>query len=443
MIRGNQSFQKAANGALVMRYLRSHAPVSRTEIADSLGLTKSTVSNIVNELIAAGLLREAAVSVGESGGESTAAGGGTQARGGRPRRRLELNADAAVVLGIDVRPASYDAVALDLAGEELGRCSGGVSTAVSSPGEFLELLEEIFRAARERLLDSGAAYAPPADSHRAPRTRRTLLGVGFGLPAYVDAVAGRVVSSTLFGVSDTEVAAPMAERLGIPVLIDNDANCVAWGELTPSAPSCLLTVLLRLHRDRAGRRLPSGAGIGLGIVVHGQLHYGHDFAAGEFRSIDWRASYSGQLAQDDWIPERQPESREDAASPEGEGVRRDPRTAGGTREMVRELLANLSVPISILRPERVAYAGNLLEMSDVVSAVLADELRDRYVNPEVSGCPIVPARSGYGAVAVGAGAMFLERVFAVPALGTERPSAVPSWQELLEGLRSGAGGGHV
>jgi hypothetical protein len=111
--------------------------------------------------------------------------------------------------------------------------------------------------------------------------------------------------------------------------------------------------------------------------------------------------------------------------------------------MVRELLANLSVPISILRPERVAYAGNLLEMSDVVSAVLSDELRDRYVNPEVSGCPIVPARSGYGAVAVGAGAMFLERVFAVPALGTERPSAVPSWQELLEGLRSGAGGGHV
>jgi glucokinase len=96
-------------------------------------------------------------------------------------------------------------------------------------------------------------------------------GVGFGAPGLVDDDGVLRYAPNLPGVTELALAAPLAERLGVPVVVENDASCAGWGEREAGAGRGLDHVLL----------VTLGTGIGAGIVLDGRLFRGRHGFAGE------------------------------------------------------------------------------------------------------------------------------------------------------------------
>jgi glucokinase len=96
-------------------------------------------------------------------------------------------------------------------------------------------------------------------------------GVGVGVPGLVDHDGVLRYAPNLPGVHELPVAAPLAQRLGLPVVVENDASCAGWGEREAGAGAGRDHVLL----------VTLGTGIGGGIVLDGHLFRGRNGVAGE------------------------------------------------------------------------------------------------------------------------------------------------------------------
>ena len=99
-----------------------------------------------------------------------------------------------------------------------------------------------------------------------------IVSVGVGSPGAIDSEAGVVVSACNLPFSDTPLAARLAELLGRPVKVENDANAAAWAEAVAGAA--------RGTRDNL--MITLGTGVGGGIVIGGRLYGGYNSYAGEF-----------------------------------------------------------------------------------------------------------------------------------------------------------------
>ncbi|MEX2442689.1 MAG: ROK family protein [Alkalispirochaeta sp.] len=366
---GNQAYQKSINVALVMRAIRDNPGISRTEIATTTGLTKSTVGNLARQLCARGLIRESG-----SGG-----GGGA----GRPRVGLVLTERAATVVGVELRRNEVFTVTMDLAGTVLERRS---SREYGGQGPF-DTLQEAWHATGELLRETPI-----------PRC----VGIGVAVPATTDPIHGTVIESEDFDVRGFNLESLTVIDAVVPVLLENDANAVAWGAIgrengsTAVRTGELLVVTGRFDASSKALR------IGTGIVLEDRVFYGKDFGAGEFRSIRWRQGMTGELAERD----------------------------GSGRAALVELCENLTVAVSMLRPQRVIVAGDLVERLPMIRDILSSELAGAFVDPRVGGVPFVAAEDGEHAVASGAGQMFLEHLFEIPGVDRRRPQGVPEWQDL-------------
>jgi predicted NBD/HSP70 family sugar kinase len=104
---------------------------------------------------------------------------------------------------------------------------------------------------------------------------QALRGIAIGLPGPVDCHTGLLVSpSRMPGWNGADVAAVLRELSGVPVLVDNDANLMALGELlkAPEDPDHLVF-------------LKAGSSIGCGVIASGSLHHGHRGMAGDVSHV--------------------------------------------------------------------------------------------------------------------------------------------------------------
>lgn len=96
-------------------------------------------------------------------------------------------------------------------------------------------------------------------------------GVGIGAPGAVEPMTGTVLEAVNLRWKDTPLADLLSERLGVPVVVDNDVNAAAWGEFKAGAG--------RGCKDMLAAWI--GTGIGGGLILRGDLYYGHFMTAGE------------------------------------------------------------------------------------------------------------------------------------------------------------------
>jgi predicted NBD/HSP70 family sugar kinase len=236
--RGSPALIRDLNRSAVLALIGSQGPVARVEIARRLSLSAATVTDVTRELLSDGL-----VHVVDQAASS----------GGRPPLLLGLVAGAAHVLGAKIGPDRIAIVEVDLDGEILKRTE--VSLDMSSESALAGLTDLLKAAVRD-----------------AAGTR--LLGIGLGVPGTVDAQTG-VVDSPLLGWHSVPLGAAFREQLGLPVLIDNDVNTLAVAE--------------RLYgRGRDAENFLTvtiGRGVGLGIIVGGDLYRGARGGAGEFGHV--------------------------------------------------------------------------------------------------------------------------------------------------------------
>lgn len=218
-------------------------PLSRADVARATGMSRPLVSNLVAELAAAGLVREAAER-GRPHGE----------RRGRPPTLLRLAAADGAVLGVELDHATIRVAVADLG--------------LTILAERVAALDPDQDPATG--LDRAAALA--ADAIGDAR----IAGAGLALPGTIgqpDGVVGP--SSTLPRWSGVAAAAELGRRLGLPVAADNDANLGALGEAALGAG--------RRAQDLIYVKVTTG--IGAGVIVEGGLHRGAGGRAGELGHV--------------------------------------------------------------------------------------------------------------------------------------------------------------
>ena len=231
------------NRALVLRTVAGEEPVSRARVAARTGLTRGTVSSLVEELLAAGLLAELAAARGATG---------------RPASPLQLNRSGPAGLGVEIGVDAVGACVVDLTG--------------TVRAERVAASDHRNRPAAAGL-DAAAALAAEVVA----RAGRPIAGVGLAVPGVVaGGVLERAPNLPLWRDVDvdTRAAAVLAPVTGdAPVRVGNEADLAALAE----------------HRAGAAGDdflyVSGGIGVGAGIVLGGRLFHGSGGRAGELGHV--------------------------------------------------------------------------------------------------------------------------------------------------------------
>ncbi|MBA8962271.1 putative NBD/HSP70 family sugar kinase/DNA-binding CsgD family transcriptional regulator [Rhodococcus percolatus] len=235
---GSQSSLKSANQHRVVRALQTSGELTQAEIARRTGLAPATVSNMVKELTAAGMV---AVPGGDHPGQ----------RG----RAVKLTRKMGLAVGIDFGHRHLTVAVADMAHEVLAE-------------ERVEL--GAGHRAADGVVQAGALLDAALDRLGCDRT--SVLAVGMGLPAPLETDTGEVGGpSILPGWVGVDAAAIASEYLGTAVQVDNDANLGVLAEHMWGAG--------RGTTDLAYIKLSDG--VGAGLVLDGRLYRGRGGTAGE------------------------------------------------------------------------------------------------------------------------------------------------------------------
>ncbi|MFB2585327.1 ROK family transcriptional regulator [Herbiconiux liukaitaii] len=228
----------------VLALFRAHGELSRTEVIDLSGLSRSTVNQRLAALHGAGLISEI------GGGEST---------GGRPSSRFAFNRSRAAFLTADIGATGLVAALCDLAGEPFAHTRRTIDV-WEGPERVLGTVDAAFTELLQQATEATGA---------APE----VWGIGVGVPGPVEFAAGRVVNPPIMTGWDGFDIVGWFAGLGVPVVVENDANSRAVAESRPRGADAVR------HDDLISLKV--GTGIGSGLVFNGQIIRGSDGAAGD------------------------------------------------------------------------------------------------------------------------------------------------------------------
>ncbi|WP_433379520.1 ROK family transcriptional regulator [Actinoplanes sp. CA-142083] len=243
--------------ALVVDVIRSSVAVSRVELAELTGLTQPSISNIVRDLIADGIIHEV---------------GSIDSVLGRRRKLIAISAASRFGVGFHLGPETLTCLAIDLTGGVVGR-----EAVPRRPDEDLgERFEHFTRGLdlpRDRIeglaIVSPGADLAPADAGPSPaKAGRSPASAGRSPASAGRSPAGAEPSPA--GSDLGQVRAQLEARLGVPVLVENDSAAAALGEFWSR----------RVSREQAFGCIYLSTGIGAGFVFGGALFRGASFGAG-------------------------------------------------------------------------------------------------------------------------------------------------------------------
>jgi len=186
---GNQSFLKELNIISSLRAIRSKGLISRAELADTLGLNRSTITAIVNTLTEEELVLE--VGIGSS-------------MGGRPPKLLQFNAGAAYAICLDWSSDTIKMFITDLKGEIFFSRSLPYSPERNTREQIAEAID---------ILETGLSALP--------QKRHQLLGIAIGVPGIVDR---NTVNSYDLGLEQFPLAECFSAVFDCPVIVETSAN---------------------------------------------------------------------------------------------------------------------------------------------------------------------------------------------------------------------------
>ncbi len=343
---------RRVNRQRLLEAVRHAGPISRADLAKTIGLSPPTVSALVEDLVQeVGLLRE--VGMGTS-------------KGGRPPIMLQFNAEYGYLVGVDVGSRTLRVALTDLQGRVLARHQEATSAASGAAilDQIYAGVDQVFRHAR--------------------RDRSKLYAVGIGAPGMTDVQSGRVIRAVnLPGWVDLPLQELTEARLGAAVRVDNDANMAALGERWRGCARQMDDFVF----------IALGAGVGAGVVVGGRLHRGHHWYAGEISHMnvdfrEWEADFGergylesriGAGAIADWQHARPlvedmttaPHDRASAVMRIIEAARAgDPRAAAVLDELAVYLGTAVANIVAVLDPALVVFGGGLSHAGDLLLAPL-------------------------------------------------------------------------
>ena len=244
---GSLESLRERNRRSVVAALRASGTASRADLARRTGLSRTTISSLVTDLIGSGHVVE-----------TTARGRPHKGGSGRPPQLIALSAPRGAVAGVDIGHGHVRVVVADR--------SGAVHTDESDTLDVDEhgadALDRAARMVRAGLTQAGV-------------DRAELRAVGMCVPAPLDRRSARIRTGIMPGWRHLSPGDELQRRLDVPVFADNDANLGALAELSRGVARGLADVVY----------VKVASGLGAGLVVGGRLHRGATGIAGEIGHV--------------------------------------------------------------------------------------------------------------------------------------------------------------
>ena len=361
---------RAINSRIALNLIRTNQPISRADLARLMGTRRGAVSLLVGQLIDAGEVYEGATG---------------EAKRGRKPTFLYIDSRTRCVVAVDIRATRTFVSVTDLVGHQLA----GVTSYPTErdPKKFVAGLVKRVKAFLLEHKDSGRCQ-----------------GVGVVVPGMVDADAGKVLLAPNLGWRDLNLRDPLAAALGLPVQIENSGKACAlaqlWAARGAQAPSNFVYLTV-------------SDGLGVGVVLGGELVRGQHNIAGEFGHVPlnvegprcgcgatgcWEAYVSNVATLSRYFGR----DLRDQPMPIGALTVDDlvARARGGDGKALAALLATarylglgLGSLVNAIDPAHVYIGGEITAAWDLIEPTVRAALAERALTPPAGATPIsvVPA----------------------------------------------------
>jgi predicted NBD/HSP70 family sugar kinase len=366
------------NRRLVLNLIRTRQPISRADLARVSGLQRSTISLIVEQLIAENWVLEGPT--------------GRLPRGRRPTF-LRLN-DERVIIGVDVRPGQTTVALADANGKfthkEVLETSDDAQVTLAA---MIESIRRIMASCRGRKIE----------------------GVGIALPGRFDRATDRLMFAPNLRWRNAEIRGPVAAATGLEVELENAANaCVLAAAWFDHMEECRNLVVVTVSE-----------GLGTGVLANGELVRGLNGMAGEFGHVplDPKGPVCGCGGRGCWevfASNRAALRYYDESSSQPGGLtfpdllsraeQGDAKAAAALETMAHYLGRGMRMIVAGLAPERIIVVGDLTRCWHRFGPVIEAEVLDQVLP---GGCPprLVPAYEDGMARLRGTVALVLQKHF--------------------------------
>jgi predicted NBD/HSP70 family sugar kinase len=390
-----QGTSREINRQIVLNLVRAHQPISRADLARTMGVRRGSVSLIVNDLLQSGRIVEGAT--------------GKTERGRKPTF-LYIDSGRRTVIAVDVRASQTYLMIADLLGKPLSGVAG-----FPTARDPKELTASLARRIRAMLGEHGGLAACE--------------GLGVVVPGMVEHSTMRVLHAPTLGWRNVDLREPLAAATGLPVQIENSGRACAlaqlWAHAGPSSPAGDLVFVT------------VSDGLGLGVIVHGELLRGRHNVAGEFGHVPltltgprcscgatgcWEAyvsnratlaRYFGRPAEsDDPVPDAERQfTMEDLIARARGG---DVKARAAIQATGRYLGAGLVAIINLFDPARVYVGGEITTAWDLIEGDVRAALAERALTPAAAATEIRPVAASEYPRLQGAAALVAAPAFAAP-----------------------------
>src|SRR6266403_1992557 len=232
------------NRQIALNLIRAHQPVSRSDLARLMNVRRGVASLLVSELLDEALIFEGAV--GEAVGR------------GRKPTFLYIDSRERCVIGVDIRASRTYIMVTDLMGRQLGSV-----TSFQTNRDVGLWTQELARRIKQALMDYKETGACE--------------GVGVIVPGMVEQGMGRVLHAPTLGWRDVDLRDPLAEAIGIPVHMENSGKACALAQLWATRSDVVAS--------GSSVFVSVSDGLGVGIIINGELLRGRHNTAGEFAHV--------------------------------------------------------------------------------------------------------------------------------------------------------------
>jgi len=231
----------------ILRIIRERKSTSRVQISKLTGLSKPTISSIVNDLVEEGVVRENGL-------------GQSKSSGGRKPINISFAKDYRNVLSVDIGGTKTIFALIDLDGNILKRDTITTDLLRTERG----LVDELSGRLESYIEEVG---------------KEKVLGISIGIPGTVDRTTQKIKYMPSFDIGNLDLKTPVEKRFGISTLIENDVTLAAFGESWIGSARQFNDVIL----------VSIGTGIGSGIVINDSVYRGCVGGAGEIGEFvtDW------------------------------------------------------------------------------------------------------------------------------------------------------------
>lgn len=354
------------NQTAILEALRENGALSRQQLGSLTGLSPATINRLTASLINDGLV---------------AAAGQEPSTGGRPSKLLRYAGGSRLVAAMQLSAEKVKGILVDFDGKIVFRRDSDLGPRPASS----EVVDPAVRAADQQAtidttLEMFEFLVATADSMGSP-----CLAVAVAVPGVVRQPEGVVGTMPELDWTDVPLGQILRERSSLPIVVENDANALAYGELHRGAgrgASSLVALFL-------------SNGLGAGIIANGELHRGARAEAGEIgflmmdrTALDRSHSEHGDLEDRIGSHALTRRARERGIPIPASGVLTAEDIFGlaadgdsGAREMADEILDMVALAVAALAiifdPELVVVGSSFVDSAEIVIPGIQERLRGR------------------------------------------------------------------